>query len=38
MPISFNLKTRLATIRFWYQNKLVGQQQVKTEDLKNVKF
>lgn len=38
LRISFNLKTRLATIRFWYQNKLVGEQQVKTEDLKNVKF
>lgn len=38
LRISFNLKTQLATIRFWYQNKLVGQQQVKIEHLKNVQF
>lgn len=38
LRISFNLKMQLATIRFWYQNQLVGEQQVKTEDLKNVKF
>jgi hypothetical protein len=36
LRISFNLKTRLALIRFWYQDKLVGQQQVKAEDLKKV--
>jgi hypothetical protein len=29
LRISFNLKTRLALIRFWYQDKLVGEQQVK---------
>jgi hypothetical protein len=34
----FNLKTRIATIRFWYQGNLVGQQQVKAEDLKGVHF
>jgi hypothetical protein len=28
----------LALIRFWYQEKLVGQQQVKAEDLKKVHF
>jgi L-rhamnose mutarotase len=38
LRISFNLKTRLALIRFWYQNKLVGQQQVKAGDLKKVHF
>ncbi|MCZ6563833.1 MAG: hypothetical protein O6948_13085, partial [Deltaproteobacteria bacterium] len=38
LRISFNLKTRLALIRFWYQDKLVGQQQVKAEDLKKVHF
>lgn len=38
LRISFNLKTQMATIRFWYQNQLVGQQHVKTEHLKNVQF
>lgn len=38
LRISFDLKTQLATIRFWYQNRLVGQQQVKTEDLKKMQF
>ena len=38
LRISFNLKTRLALIRFWYQDKLVGQQQVKAEGLKKVHF
>jgi hypothetical protein len=38
LRISFNLKTRLALIRFWYQDKLVGEQQVKAEDLKKVHF
>jgi len=38
LRISFNLKTRLAIIRFWYQDKLVGQRQVKAEDLKKVHF
>ena len=36
--ISLNLKTRLALIRFWYRDKLVGAQQVKAEDLKKVHF
>jgi hypothetical protein len=38
LRISFNLKSRLALIRFWYHDKLVGQQQVKAEDLKKVHF
>jgi hypothetical protein len=38
LRISFNLKTQMATIRFWYQNQLVGQQQVKAEHLKNTQF
>ena len=38
LRISFNLKTRLALIRFWYRDKLVGEQPVKTEDLKKVHF
>jgi hypothetical protein len=38
LRISFNLKTRLVLIRFWYQGKLVGQQQVKAGDLKKVHF
>ena len=38
LRISFNLKTRLALIRFWYRDKLVGEQQVKAEDLKKVHF
>ncbi|MEE9567786.1 MAG: hypothetical protein V3W37_00250, partial [Candidatus Binatia bacterium] len=38
LRISFNLKTRLALIRFWYQDKLVGEQQVKAEDLNKVHF
>ena len=29
LRISFNLKPRLALIQFWYQEKLVGEQQVK---------
>lgn len=38
LRISFNLKTRMATIRFWYKNKLVDQKEVKGEDLKKVRF
>ena len=38
LRISFNHKTRLALIWFWYQDKLVGQQQVKAGDLKKVHF
>jgi len=38
LRISFNLKTRMATIRFWYKNKLVDQKEVKGEDLKKVHF
>jgi hypothetical protein len=36
LRISFNLKTRMALIRFWYRGRLVGQQEVKAEDLKIV--
>ncbi len=38
LRINFNLKTWLALIRFWYRHKLVGEQQVKAEDLKKVHF
>jgi hypothetical protein len=38
LRISFNLKTQMALIRFWYRDRLVGQQEVKTEDLKKVHF
>lgn len=34
LRISFNIKTGLATIRFWYDNRLVGHQVVKQEDLR----
>ena len=36
LRISFNLKTKMALIRFWYRGSLVGQQEVKTEDIKKV--
>lgn len=38
LRISFNLKTRMALVRFWYRGTLVGQQEVKAEDLKKVRF
>lgn len=38
LRISFDPKTRMALIRFWYRGKLVGQQQVKVDDLKKVHF
>ena len=38
LRISFNPKTRLALIQFWYQEKIVGEQQVKAEDLTKVHF
>lgn len=38
LRISFNLKTGMATIRFWYNNKLVDQKDVKGDDLKKVHF
>lgn len=38
LRLNFDLKTRLATIRFWYKNTLVGQQQVKIDDLKGMEF
>jgi hypothetical protein len=38
LRISFNLKTRMAKIRFWCKNKLVGEQQVMAKDLPKVHF
>ena len=38
LRIIFNLKNRLATLRFWYRNRLVGEQQVKMSDLKFIQF
>lgn len=38
LRISFNMATRMATIRFWYQNRLVDEQLVKADDLKGVQF
>jgi len=38
LRISFNLKTQMALIRFWYLGRLVEQQNVKTEDIKKVHF
>lgn len=36
LRISFDLTTHLATIRFWYKNELIGQQKIKSDDLKGV--
>ena len=36
--ISLNLKTRLALIRFWYWDKLLGAPQVKAEDPEKAHF
>lgn len=38
LRVSFNLKTNMARIRFWYHGRLVGQQEVKSEDLPKVHF
>jgi hypothetical protein len=38
LRVSFNLKTNKARIRFWYHGRLVGQQEVKSEDLPKVHF
>lgn len=38
LRISFNLKTKMALIRFWYRGRLVGQQEIKTADLRKVQF
>jgi len=38
LRISFNLKTNMTHIRFWYHGWLVGQQKVKSKDLKKVRF
>lgn len=34
LRMSFNLKTGMSLIRFWYRGKLVDQKEVKTEDMK----
>lgn len=38
LRISFDLKTKLAKIRFWYRNRLVGEQITKIQDLQIVHF
>jgi hypothetical protein len=38
LRISFDPKTKMAKIRFWYHNRLVGEQIVKAENLKKVHF
>ncbi len=38
LRVSCHLTTRMACIRFWYRGRLVGQQEVKMEDLKRVRF
>lgn len=36
LRVSLNLTTRMSLIRFWYRGRLVGQQEVKTQDIKKV--
>lgn len=38
LRISFDLPHKLATIRFWYKNQCVGEQQVKADDLKKIQL
>ncbi len=38
LRVSFIPTTNMARIRFWYHGRLVGQQEVKAEDLKKVHF
>ncbi len=38
LRISFHQSTRMARIRFWYRGRLVGQQEVKVEELPKVQF
>ena len=38
LRISFNLKTGMAKIRFWYKNRLIDEKLVKAEDIKKVHF
>lgn len=38
LRISFDLSTRMAKIRFWCRGRLVGEHQVKAEDLTKVQF
>lgn len=36
--VSFDMKSRMAKLRFWYKTRLVGEFQVKAEDIKKVPF
>ena len=38
LRISFNLQTKMALIRFWYQGQLVGQQNINALDIQKVHF
>lgn len=38
LRVSFDMKTKLAKVRIWTPNKLVGKQIVKAEDIKKVHF
>lgn len=38
LRISFDVKSKLAKVRFWYKNQCVKEQTVKTEDIKLVQF
>ena len=38
LRISFHPSTGMVRIRFWYRSRLVGQQEVKVEDLPKVHF
>ena len=38
LRVSFNLKTGIAKIRFWYRGRLIDQKEVKGADLKKVRF
>lgn len=38
LRVSFDMKTRLAKVRIWHKNKVVGEQIVKAEDIKKVHF
>jgi hypothetical protein len=38
LRISFDLKTRIANVRFWCRRRLVGEHPVKSEDIQKVFF
>ena len=38
LRVSFDLKTKLAKVRIWHKNKLVGEYTVKAENIKKVQF